>query len=218
MEALEKQGSQFTSRPSELQNPIILVLVCKNDIKSSLLYSHLPTLCKVSKVKHLIDLPLGSAHALSQLYNKSPKTETVNKTKENNNTPNVSKKDSLSKTEVTIIAVRETALVKYPMLKSLYDMVESKQLGVIKPPQFLNSTIKQMEYIEKMKADESSKGIKKSTFGVTKNKLRSAYKSPNIVSLKTTTPIVTKKQMTKSQGQKKIEKTVQKQKDKNKKP
>jgi ribonuclease P/MRP protein subunit POP3 len=63
MGALESQV-QLVLKNENIQNPITILFVCKNDISSKLLYNHLPTLCALSNVK-LISLPKGSAKRLS---------------------------------------------------------------------------------------------------------------------------------------------------------
>lgn len=200
--ALEQQAKA----PESSADPIELLLVCKDDIVSELASAHFPGLCAVARVARLVGLPRGSAQSLSLAYN-GPEPDTTNlpslqkrkvgDDEEKNKSKKDNKEDSIDKTsdfrktkfkhrrrpEVTVVGVRKSARVKYPLLGSLSDMLADRGVGAVTVPEI----VAQMD----------------------REKVR--YKSTQIATVKTTAPILGKKQQQQAQKQDKSTKNKERQ-------
>lgn len=96
MKLLESQISNNLGNKKDMDNNIKVLLVCKNDISSRLIYSHFPTVCALANVK-LIQLPKGSSSRLTLALD--------------------------SKKEITILALSEKKLNEDDFLSKMIDSV-----------------------------------------------------------------------------------------------
>lgn len=142
-----KAGAPFTdtndvsNKPSEEKqdqddSEIALVIVCRQDIGSELAVSHFPTLCASASVPRLVEVPKGSTYALTKIYNdtKSDSSkETTKPSSQNTNSKNNKPTTKSRNVEITVIALTRSSFSKFPLLQSLYTLIEDRNIGYIQP-------------------------------------------------------------------------------------
>lgn len=192
-----KSALNKSNKPQEGSNPltqnpddnIVMVFVCKEDIRSELAVAHFPTLCGIANVQRLTALPKGSSNLLTKSYRQDSDNDVTLSTPESNkkrkadaiSDDNNKSKSKSRDIEVTVIAFRKSAL-EFPLINSLLTMLKDNNIGTVKVPEIIVNLMK-------MEDERNALQIKKPAL----------YKKTNIVSLKTTTPIINKKQDLKKQ-------------------
>lgn len=175
-------GSASYSAEGSDADPVVLVLVCKHDIASELACAHLPALCATAGVLRLVALPKGSANALSQSMSKNSDLTQFSSEK-NTQKRKVDELSSESdkqkgRLEVTVISIRKSATATFAMIGNLMQMLEDKDIGKVKIPEIVKQIMQRREEF----------------YTTTDRRIGKFYKPSNIISLKTTAPLASKKQ------------------------
>lgn len=122
---------------------------------------------------------------MTQLYN-GPQPDAAEKTDKDFNTKkrkadNAGQhKRSSRNVEITVVGIRKSATSKYAMISSLLQMLEDRNIGKVKIPEGYKQLLQQKSELQDLKTN-----------------LPSFFNPTNIVSLKTTAPILNKKQLRK---------------------